>query len=32
MFVMCILQVDTARDFFLAQLKAGLAGFENSNT
>ena len=32
MFVTCILQVDTACDFFLDQLKAGLAGFENSNT
>ena len=32
MFVTYILQVDTTRDFFLDQLKAGLAGFENSNT
>src|SRR6266567_7770222 len=32
MFVTCILQVHTARDFFLDQLKAGLAGFENLNT
>ena len=26
-FVTCILQVDTARDFFFNQLEAGLAGF-----
>jgi hypothetical protein len=27
-FVTCILQIDTARDFFLDQSKAGLAKFE----
>ena len=32
MFVTCILQVDTARVFFLDQLKAGLANFKNWNT
>jgi len=29
MFVTCILQVDTARNFFSNQLEASLAGFFN---